>query len=230
MTEPTYSAEDYKHLAEARKADQEARYFAAKADQAELSAEERGLEMVSTRRGWREIEQSDNFRRVYRFNETVTPATARAATNALVKMHRMDPEAPIEVIFNSPGGSIWDGMALFDVIQDIRAAGTPVTTGTFGMAASMAGVLLQAGEQRWMSPQSWLLIHRASFGTGGATFDVEDHLELIKRIESRIIGIFVERSQLTEEELSEKWKRKDWWLTADQALELGLVDYLRGVV
>jgi ATP-dependent Clp protease protease subunit len=96
------------------------------------------------------------------------------------------------------------------------------------MAASMGGILMQAGDKRWASGQSWYLIHRASFGAGGKTFEVEDEVEWIKRIEKRIINIFVSRSHLTEAKIKRNWDRKDWWIDADQALEFGLVDEIRG--
>lgn len=226
------SAEDTKHLAEAESARAEARLHLARASKAEIEAEYAGLTMEMSRHTHEQWLNSDEMKRVYRFNSGVSDASVKRCMTQLTEWHRADDGAPIEVIFNSPGGSIFDGMALFDFITDLRAAGTRVTTGTFGMAASMAGILLQAGDERWMSPQSWLLVHRASFGACGATFDVEDQLELIHRIEDRILDIFVNRSggKITREFIKERWGRKDWWLTPEEAMELGLVDYLRGAV
>ena len=77
----------------------------------------------------------------------------------------------------------------FDFIQELRAKGHKITTGSLGMAASMAGILLQAGDVRWIGHQSWVMIHRAAFGAIGKTYEVEDEVKLVKRIEERILNI-----------------------------------------
>lgn len=225
-------SEDLKFQAEAEQARAEARYHNARATEAEYAAEAKSLNMEQTRFNHSVWKSSDALNRTYRFSSSVGPKSVSECQDSLLYWHRQDKSAPVEIIFNSPGGSIFDGMALYDFIHDLRAAGTPVTTGTFGMAASMAGILLQAGDHRWMSPQSWLLIHRASFGAGGSTFDVEDQLELIHKIEGRILDIFHTRSggKADREMIRENWKRKDWWLTPEEAMSFNLVDSLRGVV
>jgi len=136
----------------------------------------------------------------------------------------------MEIIFSSPGGGIIDGFELFDFIQDLRNRGHHITTGTLGYAASMAGVLLQAGDTRWIGHQAWMMIHRAAFGAFGKTFEVEDEVKFIKRIEGRIIKIFTSRSSLTSRKLKRNWDRKDWWISAEDALELKLVDEIRAIM
>ena len=148
----------------------------------------------------------------------------------LTQWHRKDPECAIEVIFSSPGGSIIDGFELFDFLQDLRAQGHHITTGSLGMAASMAGVLLQAGDSRWIGHQSWMMIHRAAFGAIGKTYEIEDEVELVKRIEDRILDIFSSRSKLSQSQLRKNWDRKDWWIDADECLVLGLVDEIRAMM
>ena len=76
----------------------------------------------------------------------------------------------------------------------MRNRGHKVTTGSLGMAASMAGILLQAGGVRWIGHQAWMMIHRAAFGAIGKTYEVEDEVKLVKRIEERCLDIFVSRS------------------------------------
>lgn len=133
----------------------------------------------------------------------------------------------IEVQFNSPGGSVVDGIALFDFLQTVRAEGHYLTTSTIGYAASMAGILLQAGDWRVMGAESWLMIHETSFTASGKFGAVTDRLEWLDRLQKRILHIFADRSTLTVDELDEKWKRKDWWISSDYALELKLVDEVR---
>ena len=98
------------------------------------------------------------------------------------------------------------------------------------MAASMAGVLLQAGDVRWLGHQSWLMIHRAAFGAIGKTYEVEDEVRFIKRIEDRIVDIFTSRSKLTKNKIRRNWDRKDWWIDADESLELKLIDEIRSIM
>jgi ATP-dependent Clp protease protease subunit len=83
-----------------------------------------------------------------------------------------------------------------------------------------------------MTRECWLLIHRAAFGAVGQTFEVEDRVELIKRIEKRIISIFVNRAggRITAAKIKRNWDRKDFWIDADQALEFGLIDEVRGQI
>lgn len=148
----------------------------------------------------------------------------------LTQWHRLDPKCDMEVIFSSPGGSIIDGFELFDFLQEMRAQGHKVITGSLGMAASMAGILLQAGTHRWIGHQAWMMIHRAAFGAIGKTYEIEDEVKLVKRIEERCIDIFVSRSKLSKQKIKRNWDRKDWWIDADECLESGLVDEIRAMM
>ena len=98
------------------------------------------------------------------------------------------------------------------------------------MAASMAGILLQAGDVRWIGHQAWMMIHRAAFGAIGKTYEVEDEVRLVKRIEQRIVDIFTSRSKLTNQKIKRNWDRKDWWIDADECLQLGLVDEIKAIM
>jgi ATP-dependent protease ClpP protease subunit len=98
------------------------------------------------------------------------------------------------------------------------------------MAASMAGILLQAGDTRWIGQQAWLMIHRAAFGAYGKTFEIEDEVKFVKRVEERILDIFTSRSQLTRNKIKRNWERKDWWISAEEAVDLKLVDEVRAIL
>lgn len=213
-------AEAQKALAEARKATAEAEAQEHEATQARLKAE-RAVEMDERNKA------TDEYAKVYRFNGSVTEKSVRDCMHKLTEWHRRDPGCTIEIIFSSPGGSIFDGMELFDFIRDLSDQGHTMITGSLGMAASMAGILLQAGDKRWMGRETWILIHRAAFFAGGSTYDVEDQVKLVKRIEKRIIEIFTERSNLSSQKIRRNWKRKDWWIESDEAEEYGLVDEVR---
>jgi ATP-dependent Clp endopeptidase proteolytic subunit ClpP len=170
----------------------------------------------------------ENF--LYRFGSEVSSSSVSGCMKKLTEWHRLNSKCSMEIIFSSPGGSIIDGFELFDYIQHLRNEGHEVTTGSLGYAASMAGILLQSGGTRWIGHQAWLMIHRAAFGAYGKTFEVEDEVKFVKRIEERILDIFTSRSKLTRTKIKRNWERKDWWISADEALELGLVDEVRAMM
>ena len=172
----------------------------------------------------------DAEHQLYRFSKDVSSNSVESCMSTLTQWHRKDSKCPIEIVFSSPGGSIIDGFELFDFIQDLRNKGHHITTGSLGMAASMAGILLQAGDVRWIGHQAWMMIHRAAFGAIGKTYEVEDEVRLVKRIEERCLDIFVSRSKLSKVKIKRNWDRKDWWIDADECLELGLVDEVRAVM
>lgn len=219
-----------KAKAEAKKAEAEAEKAQAEARKAKAEADEIEFAVWELTRHREAVEAADENNYVYRFDTSVNEKSVKACMQKLSQWHRQDDEASMEIIFSSPGGNIFEGMALFDFILDLRSQGHYITTGAAGMAASMAGILLQAGDYRWIGEQSWLLIHRASFGAFGSTYQIEDEVELIKRIEERILEIFLKRSNLTKRKIQRNWERKDWWLSADDALEHGLIDEIRGIL
>ncbi len=173
---------------------------------------------------------TDEENHVYRFSKDVSNHSVQACMTKLTEWHRSQPNCDMEIVFSSPGGSIIDGFELFDFIQDLRNQGHKITTGSLGMAASMAGILLQAGDIRWIGHQAWMMIHRAAFGAIGKTYEVEDEVRLVKRIEERCLDIFVSRSGLTKQKIQRNWDRKDWWIDADECLKLGLVDEVRAMM
>jgi ATP-dependent protease ClpP protease subunit len=202
----------------------EARKFAAEAERAEIEAAGGRILLAQAEENYSRFKVSDDQHRVYRFITPVTKGSVLECAESLHRWSRLTPKCPIEIIFSSPGGSIFDGFVLYDEILMLRAKGHHVTTGTVGMAASMAGVLLQAGDTRWMGSEALILIHRASFGAIGKSYEVEDEIELVKRLEQRIVKIFTERTDglLTSQKLKRGWERKDWWIGSEEALELGV--------
>jgi ATP-dependent Clp endopeptidase proteolytic subunit ClpP len=173
---------------------------------------------------------TDEENYLYRFSKDVNHHSVQACMSKLTEWHRKDSKCKIEIVFSSPGGSIVDGFELFDFIQELRSKGHHISTGSLGMAASMAGILLQAGDTRWIGHQAWLMIHRAAFGAIGKTYEIEDEVRLVKRIEERVLDIFTSRSKLSKRRLKRNWDRKDWWIDADECLELGLVDEIKAMM
>lgn len=135
-----------------------------------------------------------------------------------------DPLIPLTLVLSTPGGDILSSLGLYDEIREV-AKSRKVITVVRGMTASMGSVLLQAGDVRKCGRQSRVMIHKAQSGSQGFSFEIEDQLEFLKDLENQIVSIYVERSgtprEVFDKELS---RRKDVWLSADRALELGLID------
>ncbi len=209
-----------------------ARKIGAEADLAEASAKVAGLELAKFLEGEQVRVNSDSHHRIHQFDGGVTDATVAKCMAQLRTWDRIDPDCDIEIIFNSPGGSITPGMALFDLIFRLskRGGGThKVTVGAQGYAASMGGILLQAADVRWIGAQSFLMIHEMSSQTGGKIGEMKDDVKFYDAICARVVDIFVDRAggKITKDKFIESWTRIDWWMLSDEALALGFVDEIR---
>lgn len=217
----------------ARQADERAllrkRQMEATVAHTEVDAEYASLSLRKAKRDEKLLLTDWRYQHTLNFIGSVQKDTAQAAIEKLNQFSVSDPGCDITIVFNSPGGSVIDGMALFDFIRFLRDRGHKVTIIALGYAASMAGILLQAGDHRVMAKGSWLLIHEVAFGAGGKIGEVEDMFRFGERLKEQAAEIFIERSggKLTREELDRNWTRKDWWLSASEALELGLIDEVR---
>lgn len=168
------------------------------------------------------------YHHTYAFTESVGDSSVSKCIARLTEWSRNDPKCDIEIIINSPGGDVVAGFALIDFLSDLQRQGHHITTVALGMAASMAGVILQAGDKRVMGANAFLLIHEASFQAFGSYGEVEDRVNLVKLMHRKILYLFAARSSLTAVQLERKWKRRDWWIASEEALTHGLVDEVRG--
>jgi ATP-dependent Clp endopeptidase proteolytic subunit ClpP len=134
------------------------------------------------------------------------------------------PAAPLTIIFNSPGGAVHDGLALFDFLRHLRGSGHHLTTIALGRAASMGAVLLQAGDRRVIGSNAFIMLHEVSNGASGKVSEIEESVELSKRLQKRLLTILTDRSSLTVQQIQRKWSRRDWWLDAEEAVALGFAD------
>jgi ATP-dependent Clp endopeptidase proteolytic subunit ClpP len=167
--------------------------------------------------------------RLLNVNQAIGGQAADAWLDALQHWERRDPGEPIVVQINSPGGSVTDGLAIYDTLMRLRRKGHHVVTHGMGFVASMASVLLQAGDERIMDARAKLMLHEGSIQISGNGVSLsqgerEDLEALNKLLMTDIVGILTERSNLTPTRLKNKWRRKDWYLTAQEALDLGFVD------
>ncbi|MDQ1397898.1 MAG: ATP-dependent Clp protease, protease subunit [Acidimicrobiaceae bacterium] len=190
----------------------------------QLDTERSALELDILRR--REVESAAEpaRARVYTFYSSVDAESVRECMAELGQWSRRDPGSPITVVFNSPGGSVLDGLALFDYLRQLRAIGHHVTTVALGRAASMGAILLQAGDHRVVGENAFLLIHEVSHLSSGKVSELEDGVEFTRRLQRRLLAILASRSTLSEMQIGRRWARREWWLEADEAIGLGLAD------
>jgi ATP-dependent Clp endopeptidase proteolytic subunit ClpP len=160
----------------------------------------------------------------FMFAEGVTWDSAKATMAELSKLSRRHPGKPLVITLMSPGGSVVTGRAIYDHLRELSARGHHITVKCRGMAASMGGILLQAGDKRLVGPESMVLIHEVSAGTYGKVGYMEDDVEYFKLLWVKLSEILAKRSTMSAEEIRKKAHKFDWWLTAEEAVELGFAD------
>ena len=144
----------------------------------------------------------------------------------LLFLEAENPDQPINMYINSEGGSVYDGLSVYDVMQYIKC---PVATYVTGMAASMGSFIAQAGTpgMRYLLPRAITMIHQPSSGTRGKVSDMEVDLKESLRIKRQMTELYVKHnSRGINYETFEKLMDRDRWLTAPEALELGLADHI----
>ncbi|WP_314791235.1 ATP-dependent Clp endopeptidase proteolytic subunit ClpP [Tannerella forsythia] len=148
--------------------------------------------------------------------------TANVIQAQLLYLDSSDPGKDISIYINSPGGSVYAGLGIYDTMQFI---GSQVTTICTGIAASMASVLLVAGEKgkRYCLPHSRVLIHQPLSGVQGQASDMEIAVREVLRVKDELYRIISEHSGKPYEVISRDSDR-DYWMNAQEAQEYGMVD------
>ena len=154
--------------------------------------------------------------------EEVNNTTASLIVAQLLYLEGQDPSKDISLYINSPGGSVTDGLAIYDTMQYIKC---DVSTICMGLAASMGAFLLAAGAKgkRYALPNSDIMIHQPSGGAKGQATDIMIHADHIVQTKKRLNTILSERTGQPYEIVARDTER-DNFMTAQQALEYGLVD------
>ncbi len=140
----------------------------------------------------------------------------------LLFLQMEDPKKDISIYINSPGGSVTAGLAIYDTMQFVTC---DVTTYCMGIAASMGAVLLACGTKgkRYALPNSDIMIHQVSGGAQGQASDVERQVEFMYKLKRRLNGILAHHTGKPVEEV-ERDADRDYYMTAEEAKEYGLVD------
>jgi len=160
--------------------------------------------------------------RIVMLHEQVNDVTASLIVAQLLYLEGQDPDKDIHLYINSPGGSITAGMAIFDTMQYIKS---DVSTICIGMAASMGAFLLAAGAKgkRFALPNSEIMIHQPLGGTQGQATDIKIHADRIIKKKNDLNRILSENTGRPLEEV-ERDTERDNFMTAEMALEYGLID------
>ena len=160
--------------------------------------------------------------RIIMLCDEVNDATASLVVAQLLYLEGQDPDKEISLYINSPGGSVTAGLAIYDTIQYIKC---DVSTICMGMAASMGAFLLSAGTKgkRLALPNSTIMIHQPSGGAQGQATDMRIHTEWILDTKKRLNQMLSEATGQPLEVI-ERDTERDNFMTAQQALEYGLID------
>ncbi|VEA65123.1 ATP-dependent Clp protease proteolytic subunit precursor [Serratia plymuthica] len=160
--------------------------------------------------------------RIIFLNGEVNDAIAELVCAQLLFLEAENPEKPIHLYINSPGGAITSGFAIYDTMRFINAQ---VHTLCMGTARSMGSFLLMAGEpgHRAALPNASLHVHQPLGGFQGQASDIFIHAEEMRRTKKRVIRLYAEHCGHSDEEVEQALDR-DRFMTADEAVEWGLVD------
>ena len=144
----------------------------------------------------------------------------------LLFLESANPNRDIQIYVNSPGGSVYAGLAIYDTMQYI---GSDVATICTGMAASMAAVLMSAGEKgkRTALPHSRIMIHQPLGGAQGQASDIEITYKEISKLKKELYDILSKHSGQPYDKI-EADSDRDYWMTAQEAKEYGMIDEVLG--
>lgn len=160
--------------------------------------------------------------RVIFLGTEVNDYTANVIQAQLLYLDSVDSERDIHLYLNTPGGSVYAGLGIYDTMQFVRAKVATICT---GLAASMGAVLLVAGEKgmRAALPHSRVMIHQPLGGVQGQASDIEITAKEILKLKEELYTIISDHSGKTVEQIRQDADR-DHWLTAQEALEYGMID------
>ena len=152
----------------------------------------------------------------------IDDGVAALTTSQLLFLESENPKREIAMYFHSPGGYVSSGLAIYDTMQYVRC---PISTVCIGQAASMRSLLLAAGEKgmRIALPNARIMLHQPSGGYSGVATDIERHAEEIIELKRRLNNIYVRHTGQPYDVIERKLDR-DTFLTAEQAMEFGIVD------
>lgn len=160
--------------------------------------------------------------RIIFLGTAIDDTVANVIIAQLLYLSSQDPEAPITIYLNTPGGSVYSGLAIYDTMQYIP---NPIQTVCTGLAASMGSILLCAGSKgkRYALPHSRIMIHQPLGGIEGQASDIEITAKQILKSKAELYNIISKHSGKSLKQI-EKDADRDYWMTAEEALQYGMID------
>ena len=160
--------------------------------------------------------------RIIFLGEDVNEHTANSVVAQLLHLAYVDPQADISLYINSPGGSIYDGMAIYDTMNFIKP---DVATYGIGLQASMGAFLLSSGAKgkRFCLPHAKVMIHQPSSGTHGKVTDMEIDMKETLEVKEMLAKIMAKNTGQKLAKVKSDMER-DYWMTPDDAVKYGLID------
>ena len=160
--------------------------------------------------------------RIIFLGEEVNEHTANSVVAQLLHLAYVDPEADISLYINSPGGSVYDGMAIYDTMNFIKP---DVATYGIGLQASMGAFLLSSGAKgkRFCLPHAKVMIHQPSSGTRGKVTDMEIDLKETLEVKEMLAKIMAKNTDQKLSKVKADMER-DYWMSPQEAVKYGLVD------
>jgi ATP-dependent Clp protease, protease subunit len=160
--------------------------------------------------------------RIIFLGSDINQHTANLIVAQLLFLQAEDSKKDIFIYINSPGGSVYDAMAIYDTMRYVT---NDIQTVGIGMQASAAAFLLSSGAKgkRFILPEATVMIHQPSSGTRGKVTDMEIDLKETLRVKHRLNEIMADNTGQKIDKIKEDMER-DYWMTADEAKKYGLVD------
>lgn len=160
--------------------------------------------------------------RIIFLGEEVTSDLSNVIIAQMLFLANEDPKADIHLYINSPGGSVYSGMGIYDTMKFVRC---PVATYVIGMAASMAAVLSAAGTagKRFVLPHSRVMIHQPLSGARGPATDIKIELEEVLRTQKQLYHVLAKHTGKSIEQIEIDCDRNNW-MDAEQSIAYGLAD------
>ncbi len=160
--------------------------------------------------------------RIIFLGEEINETTANVVVAQLLHLAHEDPKKDISLYINSPGGSVYDGLAIFDTMNFIKP---DVATYGIGLQASMGAILLSSGAKgkRFLLPNAKVMIHQPSSGTRGKVTDMEIDLKESLKTKESLTKIMAKNTGQKVAKIRDDMER-DFWMNADEAKKYGLVD------
>ena len=159
--------------------------------------------------------------RIIFLGEEVNEHTANSVVAQLLHLAYVDPQADISLYINSPGGSVYDGMAIYDTMNFIKP---DVATYGIGLQASMGAFLLSSGAKgkRFCLPHAKVMIHQPSSGTHGKVTDMEIDMKETLEVKEMLAKIMAKNTGQKLAKVKSDMER-DYWMTPDEAVKYGLI-------